>query len=561
VGPSLEPWLAAIGGATAAQKIPLVQAALQSPAGQAWRRAAGEWVNQIVPVETLVPESAREWRPLLQDAFQFIFSRLSVERLAAKLVEQMELPPDTQPERRLIQLISKMPGLQKIGQVLARNRHLAPALRTALTGLENGMSDVTAPEVHAIISEQLGDRLERCHVVMAASLLSEASVSAVIRFTWKKPGRERERAVFKVLKPYVPDCFAEDMALLQGLGNFLTSAKRGYDFAAKDVDDMLTEVRLLLERELDFGREQATLADAVRTYRSSIGIRVPRVILPLCTAQITAMSEETGVKVTEACPNSPIRRGRIAEQLIEALIAVPLFSGQDFSIFHADPHAGNLLYDESNRELIVLDWALAERLSLESRRNLVMLAVMMVLQNPDGVRESILGLRRQDMGADRTAEPAIDRAVKQFFETLPEGKLPGVLDAMRLLDEIALHGVHFEAPLFLFRKSLFTLDGVLQAVAGTQMRMDYAIIRHFLTRWAASFGLFYAPLGIKDFLAVEWNALLYPARTWKRRVLGTTPDASARAVSEPAPGPQKRSPHPGKSRRQGQPKPPSRKKG
>ena len=41
--------------------------------------------------------------------------------------------------------------------------------------------------------------------------------------------------------------------------------------------------------------------------------------------------------------------------MIEALIAAPLFSRDDPAIFHADPHAGNLLYDEPNRELVVID--------------------------------------------------------------------------------------------------------------------------------------------------------------------------------------------------------------
>jgi hypothetical protein len=111
---------------------------------------------------------------------------------------------------------------------------------------------------------------------------------------------------------------------------------------------------------------------------------------------------------------------------------------------------------------------------------------------------------------------------------------------MRLLDEMALQGVHFDAPLFLFRKSLFTLDGVLQDIAGQEVRMDHVIVRHFLTRWAASFGLFYSPLSIQDFIAVEWNALLYPARSWKRRLTG-------RAVHAPAPGPRRNSQRRGKS--------------
>src|SRR5262249_24264068 len=143
-----------------------------------------------------------------------------------------------------------------------------------------------------------------------------------------------------------------------------------------DVNATMTEVRMLLEHELEFDREQATLREAARLYRSSFGIRVPEVIPPLCTHQITAMSAENGVKVTSACPRSPVRRGRIAEQLIEGLLAVPLFSRDHITVFHGDPHAGNLLYDEPDRELILLDWALAEHLSLDARRQLILLAVM-----------------------------------------------------------------------------------------------------------------------------------------------------------------------------------------
>ena len=49
---------------------------------------------------------------------------------------------------------------------------------------------------------------------------------------------------------------------------------------------------------------------------------------------------------------SPIRRARI-RSLIEAL-GCSVFSREQEAIFHADPHAGNLLYDETNRELVVL---------------------------------------------------------------------------------------------------------------------------------------------------------------------------------------------------------------
>jgi ubiquinone biosynthesis protein len=498
--------LIAQSGSSRAERIGLLQEALDGPAGQSLRAQVGNWAARVVPVEMFVPESAAEWRPLVRDAIAFLFARLSANRLATKLVDQADLAGETSPERRLIRLIAKMPALQKMGQVLARNRRILPSLRAALSELENGMSDVCTEDVHAILHAQLGDRLTQYAVQIDPEILCEASVSAVIRFTWQNPDREREPGVFKVLKPYVPECLAEDMNLLQKLGGYLGARERGYGFARRDVEEMLSEVRLLLDHELDFVREQETLAEAHRTYHGTLGVRVPKVIGPLCTSQVTAMSEESGVKVTDAFRRSPVRRSRVADQLITALIAVPLFSNRDPSVFHADPHAGNLLYDEPNRELVLLDWALAERLSLESRRHLVMLAVMTILGNPEGVCEAVMALRRK--GSAR----AIARIVRRFFVNLPEGRSPGLLDAMALLDELVLAGIHFDAPLFLFRKSLFTLDGVLRDVAGAEVRMDYVVARHFLTRWAASFGLFYSPLALKDFLQVEWTALLFPGR-------------------------------------------------
>jgi ubiquinone biosynthesis protein len=458
----------------------------------------GAWVLSLVPVEALVPEEHAAWRPLVREAMGFIFSRLSERRLASKINEQLAMPADTPAELRLIRLISKMPGLQKLGQVLARNRRLALPLREALCQLENGMSDVTAEEMRVIIARELGRRLETFDVEIEPAIHREGSACAILKFTWRKAGRERQPGVFKVLKPYVPECFTEDLSLLQQWGDFLAARERSYEFAVRDVQERVAEVRLLLEHELDLAREQATLGEAARMYRSSIGIRVPNLIPPLCTRNITAMTSENGVKVTEAFPYSLQRRSQIAAQVIEALLAVPLFSREPQAVFHADPHAGNLLYDEPNRELIVLDWALSDRLSLVMRREVVMLAIMMLLRKPGGVSEAICGLSRPRRHGHRVPQRLIENHVRRFFEGLPQGRSPGVLDAMTLVDELALKGVRFPSALLLFRKVLFTLDGVLQDVAGGAVRIDQAIAYEFLTRCIGSLGFFHEPLNLKD---------------------------------------------------------------
>src|SRR5579859_521832 len=299
-------------GATVAEQSRAIEAGLRSPAGEVLRDAMARWiVDEIVPVERLVPKAYLEWRPPVRDAMMFVVAHLSPARLAPKLLEQLELPLNTSAEERLLRLIAKVPGLQKLGQVIARNQHLRPALRDALARLENGIRDVRPEDIVAIIRQELGRRVEKYSVDIAPGILSEASVSAVVRFTWLDPDSgQRERGVFKVLKPHIPEYFAEDMEYLQGLAQYFSDRQHNYGFPAHLLPDTFKKVRRLLRHEVNFIREQKTLLEAGNLYRSMKGVRVPRLIRPLCSSRITALTEERGIKVTNAAARLPAARRR-----------------------------------------------------------------------------------------------------------------------------------------------------------------------------------------------------------------------------------------------------------
>ena len=93
---------------SAAARTAAVKTALQTPAGRKLRDELGSWVIRLLPAETIVPEIYAAWRPLVQDAMLFMIAHLSAARLAPKLVEQIELPPETTPEVRLLRLIAKV---------------------------------------------------------------------------------------------------------------------------------------------------------------------------------------------------------------------------------------------------------------------------------------------------------------------------------------------------------------------------------------------------------------------------------------------------------------------
>ncbi|HXR16362.1 MAG TPA: AarF/UbiB family protein [Terriglobales bacterium] len=506
-------------GATTAEQTRAIEAALLSPAGQAMRDTMARWiVDDIVPVERLVPQAYLKWRPPVRDAMMFVVARLSPGRLAPKLLEQLELPSNTSAEVRLLRLIAKVPGLQKLGQVIARNQHLRPALRNALERLENGIRDVRPEDVVAIIRRELGSRVEKYDVRIAPAILSEASVSAVVRFTWRNPeSRTREHGVFKVLKPHIPEYFVEDMDYLQGLAQYFSDRQHNYGFPAKLLPDTFKKVRRLLRHEVNFAREQKTLLEAGDLYRSMHGVRVPRLIQPLCTPRITALTEERGIKVTNAAAQLPTaRRRKVAEQLVEALIAVPLLSSEEDAIFHGDPHAGNLLYNNRTGELTIIDWALRERLSRDQRRHLALLFLMVTLRDPVGTCNEVLALSQQHIRSTSSRGRMVAEFVTHFLGELPVVRLPSGVDAMLLLERLAMKGVKFPGPLIMLSKVMFTLDGILADIGGSDSGLGFGvtIARHVAQHWIANRKEFRSPLKTRDWVTLQCSALLYTGRLW-----------------------------------------------
>ena len=487
---------------------------LDSEEGKNFREEASQWIVEALSVRYLVPERYAEWRPVVREAMLYFGSHLSTPRLAPKLVEQIELPANTTPEKRLLRLIAKVPGLQKLGQVIARNRHLHPRLRRALTQLENGICDVTVEEIRAIIVQNLGPMIEQYKVDIKDKIFSEASVSAVVRFTWYNPERrQREHGVFKVMKPYISTSFAEDMDLLARLAAHLGSKHQEYGFAEHVLSETFDDVRRLLQHEVEFVREQANLQKASRAYRSLAYIHIPRVILPLCTDTITAMTEEHGQKITQAVTSMPSwGRRRTAEQLIDSVIAVPLLTPGTNGMFHADPHAGNLLYNKRTRILTLLDWALTGHVSEEHRRRFALLFLMVLLRDSEGVCSAIhsLSMGGKKHGADKVR--VIRKQVTDFFSEQPLVWIPSAVDIVDLLERIAWQGVRLPNQLIMLRKVLFTLDGILHDIASPSDSIELVLLQRLLQRWLEGLTSVGWPLSVRDWIGVYRSVMLYPSR-------------------------------------------------
>ena len=195
-------------------------------------------------------------------------------------------------------------------------------------------------------------------------------------------------------------------------------------------------------------------------------------------------------------------------------MAVPLLSAQEDAIFHGDPHAGNLLYNNRTGELTIIDWALRERLSREQRRHLALLFLMVGLRDPVGTCNEVLALTQQRIRITSPRGRMIRELVTRFLDDLPVARLPSGVDAMRLLERIALKGIKFPGSLIMLSKVMFTLDGILADIGGGDIGMGFTIARHVAQHWMSNRKEFRSPLGTRDWITLQCSALLYTSRLW-----------------------------------------------
>jgi len=500
-----------------------IQAALDRLDGETERHQVGRLLSGFLSLEPLVPDIYRKWRPLVRDAVTFLGAHLSRAQLAAKLADQVMLPADTPLEQRLMTFIAQMPSLQKIGQMLARNRNLEPAFRTALIRLENAVQDVSPAEIRATIEQQLSEPLQTYEVHMQDVQFAEASISAAVQFTWLNPdtGR-RERGVFKVLKPYVRAHLTEELNLLRDLAEFLEPRHYHAKLSQTGLRELFDEVCTHLAEEVNFPREQGNLIVALQQYANVADVRVPRLISPLSTPAITAMTEEQGVKVTDAFSFVPKKRRRVATRLVETLLATPLFAQDNDAIFHADPHAGNLFCDEKTGDLILVDWSLAQRLSREERRQLMLFILAVGLRDAQRIYAALEALSTDDLRHDQQKAILVRQHVRRFLRRLSPYSVPGIADISSLLDKLVLSDVGFSPSLLIFGKVLFTLKGVLHDLA-PGVRIGPVLMWYMLSQgpaaapplgWLGRPVNFRFPLSRVDWMTLSWSALWYSSRVW-----------------------------------------------
>jgi ubiquinone biosynthesis protein len=178
-------------------------------------------------------------------------------------------------------------------------------------------------------------------------------------------------------------------------------------------------VREKLATEVNLSGEQRHLQQAAETYSNEREVLIPR-LYPFCSGRVTAMERIDGHKVTEKGDHNLRDRRRLAELIVEALIAGPIWSPASRATFHADPHAGNLFVTH-DRRLAILDWSLTGTLGENERVAMTQLVLGGLSLNAGQIRSGLLEVSPEQ----RVDESALDDVIQDWLKRIRQGMFPG----------------------------------------------------------------------------------------------------------------------------------------
>lgn len=423
-------------------------------------------------IATVLPEAYVHYSRPIKRALTVFLEGLPDAHQEGVLLDQATLPPSSTVAERLARLARSCPALHKLGQTLARDRRLLLELRTQLQRLESLPPSVPLKDLRRTLTRELG-RLDRLGVVLEPPALAEASVAVVVPFR-----HGDSEGVFKILKPGIEERLEQELALFQRVGGHLDEECEVLGIPRLDYREAFEGLSERLRHELRLDLEQRHLALAQATYAGEPQIQIPT-LFDFCTPRVTAMERVHGEKVTDHDFEDEDDRRALAELVITGLLARPILSADDETLFHGDPHAGNLLLTH-DRRLALLDWSLATTLSEARRVAFVQIVLGALTLDATRIVAAVAVLSGRPDVDTQAVLPVIQTSLAQ----LQAGRLPGLLWLTDLLDNAVQVGVRFDADMLLMRKMLHTLEGVIADIGADRACIDAVLLGRFLAQMA-----------------------------------------------------------------------------
>ena len=296
-------------------------------------------------------------------------------------------------EKALRTFIELGPSYIKLGQWLSTRADILPQpYLEVLATLQDDVPPAPFSKTRPIIEDELGE-IEKIFGTFDTRALFGASLGQVYLATYNG-----QQVIVKVSRPDIEKIIEKDIAILKSI---LPVATRFIDPNLRfSAEAMLSQFIETIHEEMDYRIEANNLITIKHNLKSDHMVIIPNVILELTTQHVITLEYVPGIKITDIA--SLDRAGIDREKLVIRVHHIFFKMLLQHSIFHADPHPGNISVTNAG-EIILYDFGMVGRLENETRLKLIRLYLSLVEKDPSRAVNVLIELG--------TLEPTVNRYV------------------------------------------------------------------------------------------------------------------------------------------------------
>lgn len=307
--------------------------------------------------------------------------------------------------------ISLGPVYIKLGQWLSSRADILPQpYLEELSKLQDQVPAAPFDQVKPIIEHDIGQINAKFDNINPVPI-SGASLGQVYRGSISG-----HQIVVKVKRPGIEKIVKEDLEVLKKI---LPIALRFVDpnlrFSAKA---MLSQFIETIHEEMDYTNESKNLKQIKHDLKKNSKVIIPSVYDDYSSENILTMEYIPGIKITnvEALDEKGIDRQKLVVDVHKVFFTMLL----RYSLFHADPHPGNISVSDDGK-LILYDYGMVGRLNNETRMRLIRLYLALVEKDPPRTVNAMndLGMLTPDFNRS-VIEKGIELTVQAMHGRKPE---------------------------------------------------------------------------------------------------------------------------------------------
>ena len=307
--------------------------------------------------------------------------------------------------------ISLGPVYIKLGQWLSSRADILPQpYLEELSKLQDSVPSAPFDQVKPIIEKELG-LIEKKFDKIDPVSISSASLGQVYRGSISG-----QQIVVKVKRPGIEKIVAKDLTVLKKVLPFaLRFVDPNLHYSAKA---MLAQFIETIYEEMDYTNESENLKKIKKDMKNSSKVIIPTVYDDFSSKNILTMEYLPGIKITNI--QALDEKGIDREQLVIDVHKVFFTMLLKYSVFHADPHPGNISVTDDGK-LILYDYGMVGRINNETRFKLIRLYLALVEKNPSRVVNAMNDLSMLTPGYNRVIiEKGIELSIRAMHGNKPD---------------------------------------------------------------------------------------------------------------------------------------------